>query len=112
MVQNPSKPGKQGQKYIGFDEDITHGMTPTVKIILDARVFGFIDESENCDGWLAAGIIALQEKVTDAWDKNGFLPSRLPEDLRERHTRLYDEAVIKARTNGWDPDKDIEEDHR
>ena len=106
------KPGKQGQKYVGYEQDIANGMTTTVKIILDARVFGFIKEDENCDGWLAAGIIALQEKVADAWDKNGFLPSRLPDELRERHTRLYEKAVSDARANGWDPDKEIEETHR
>ena len=38
------KPGKQGQKYVGFEKDIENGMTTTVKIILDARVFGFIKE--------------------------------------------------------------------
>lgn len=106
------KPGKQGQKYIGYDEDIKNGMTTTVKIILDARVFGLIKEDQNCDGWLGAGILALQEKVTDAWDENGLLPSRLPDNLRERHMRIYEEAIKAARTNGWDPDKEIEEQHR
>ncbi len=107
-----AKPGKQGQKYIGFEKDMENGMTTTVKIILDARVFGLISEEENCEGWLAAGILALQEKVADAWDKNGFLPSRLPEELRERHQRIYQQAVKEARTNGWDPDREIEEKHR
>ena len=106
------KPGKQGQKYVGYKEDIENGMTTTVKIILDARVFGLIGEDENCDGWLAAGILALQEKVADAWDKNGFLPSRLPDELRERHAKLYKQAVADARANGWDPDREIEEKHR
>ena len=109
MVQ---KPGKQGQKYVGFEQDIENGMTSTVKVILDARVFGLIAEDENCDGWLAAGILALQEKVAESWDKNGFLPSRLPDELRERHTRIYEKAVKKARANGWDPDREIEEKHR
>ncbi|MCF6197980.1 MAG: hypothetical protein L3J67_01045 [Hyphomicrobiaceae bacterium] len=107
-----AKPGKQGQKYVGFEKDITNGMTTTVKIILDARVFGLIKEDENCDGWLAAGVLALQDKVADAWDRNGFLPSRLPDELRERHTRIYKQAVEDARTHGWDPDKEIEEKHR
>ncbi len=108
----PHKPGKSGQKYVGYQEDITYGMTSTVKIILDARVFGLIEEDENCDGWLAAGILALQEKVADAWDKSGFIPSRLPDELRERHTRIYKQAVQDARANGWDPDREIEEKHR
>ena len=106
------KPGKQGQKYVGFEEDIKNGMTTTVKIILDARVFGFIEEDQNCDGWLGTGILALQEKVADAWDKNGFLPSRLPDDLRKRHAKIYEEAIKTARINGWNPDKEIEEKHR
>ena len=109
MVQ---KPGKSGQKYVGYDEDLKQGMTTTVKIILDARVFGLIKEDENCDGWLAAGVLALQEKVADAWDKNGFIPSRLPEELREKHSRIYKQAVQVARANGWDPDREIEEKHR
>ena len=106
------KPGKSGQKYVGYQEDITNGMTTTVKIILDARVFGLIKEDENCDGWLAAGILALQEKVADAWDKHGFIPSRLPDELREKHARIYKQAVKDARANGWDPDREIEEKHR
>ena len=110
MVQ---KPGKSGQKYVGYQEDITNGMTTTVKIILDARVFGLIKEDENCDGWLAAGILALQEKVADAWDKNGFIPSRLPDELRERHSRISTNKRLQdARANGWDPDREIEEKHR
>ncbi len=106
------KTGKQGQKYVGFKEDIAHGMTSTVKIILDARVFGLIDEDENCDGWPALEILALQEKVAVEWDKNGFLPSRLPDELRERHSRIYKKAVTDARANGWDPDRELEEKHR
>ncbi len=106
------KPGKQGQKYIGFEEDIKNGMTTTVKIVLDARVFGLIEEDQNCEGWFAAGILALQEKVTDAWDKNGFIPSRLPEELRLRHEKIYKEAIATARINGWNPDREIEEKHR
>ena len=108
-----AKPGKQGQKYVGFEKDIENGMTTTVKIILDARVFGLIDENENCEGWLAAGILALQDKVADAWDKNGFIPSRLPDDLtRAPYAHLIKKAVQDARSNGWDPDHEIEEKHR
>lgn len=103
------KPGKQGQKYIGLDEDIKNGMTTMVKIILDARVFGLIDDKEDCKGWLIGGILGLQDKVAASWDEHGFIPSRLPEDLRLRHTEIYEKAVETARKNGWDPDRDMEE---
>ncbi len=106
------KPGKSGQKYVGYQEDIINGMTSTVKIILDARVFGLIEEDQNCEGWLAEGVLALQDKVASAWDKSGFIPSRLPDELRERHARIYKQAIEEARANGWDPDREIEEKHR
>jgi hypothetical protein len=30
--------------------------------------------------------------------------SRLPPDLQERHSRIYSEAIEKARAAGWDPE--------
>ncbi|MEQ1668233.1 MAG: hypothetical protein ABL868_07245 [Sulfuriferula sp.] len=32
----------------------------------------------------------------------GHIPSRLPEDLRAKHTALYEQAIVKARADGWD----------
>jgi hypothetical protein len=49
-------------------------------------------------------IVALYDKVTAAWDPYGHLVSNLPEELRERHQRIYDAAVANARASGWDPE--------
>jgi len=93
--------------YMGLDDDLKNGMTPTAKIILDAKVFGLIDDSENCLGWNANGISALYEKVSLAWEPHGLLPSRLPDDLRARHTEIFDKAIKTAKANGWDPEQDL-----
>jgi hypothetical protein len=94
--------------YVGIDKDPKGAMTPTGNIIRDAWVFGIIPESETCEGWTIQGIENLYDKVTVEWDKYGHLVSRLPEDLRERHQRIYDAAVARARELGWDPELDDE----
>jgi len=91
-------------KYIGIDNDIDGGMTEIGKIIRDAWVFDIIPESETCAGWNAAGLDALLDKVNLEWDKYGCLVSNLPQPIRERHQRIHDEAIKKARAAGWDPD--------
>ena len=93
--------------YIGLEEDLKQGLGPTAKIILDAKVFAFIDDAEDCAGWDANRIQVLYDKVSEAWQQYGHLPSRLPEDLRKRHQEIFDGAVAKARGHGWDPDKDM-----
>lgn len=40
----------------------------------------------------------------------GHLVSQLPTDLRERHARIYSAAVEQARSLGWNPDLELEED--
>ena len=92
----------QSDRYVGIDEDLFAGMTTIGKVIRDARVFGLIPEEETCKGWNLAGINALLEKVNAEWDKYGCLVSRLPPELFERHQRIHDEAVRKARELGWD----------
>ena len=89
------------EKYVGIDNDINGGMTSIGKIIRDAWVFGILDESETCEGWNLQGIDALLQKVNDEWDKYGCLVSRLPEELFERHQRIHDQAVERARAVGW-----------
>lgn len=37
------------------------------------------------------------------WDKYGCLVSNLPEDLKQRHAEINDNAIKKAREPGWDP---------
>ena len=46
----------------------------------------------------------LYEKVYVAWEPYAHLPSRLPEELRERHARFYAQAITAAREEGWDPE--------
>ncbi len=88
--------------YPGLDNDTYGGMTPTGTIIRDAKVFGFIDENESCEGWLAQGITSLYEKVHEAWQPYGHLVSNLPDELREKHARIHGEAFRRAKEMGWD----------
>ena len=88
-------------KYVGIDNDIYGGMTPIGKIIRDAWVFGILPETETCEGWNLAGIDSLLQKVNAEWDKYGCLVSHLPEDLRERHARIHNQALEKAKAEGW-----------
>ena len=87
--------------YIGIDKDVQGGMTTIGKIIRDAWVFELIPETETCEGWNLAGIDALLDKVNAEWDKYGCLVSHLPEDLRQRHKKIHDVAIEKARETGW-----------
>jgi len=97
--------GSKGQKrYVGIDKDINGGMTDTGKIIRDAWVFGLIEESETCEGWLPQGIEDLWRKVQAEWEKYGFRVDGLPQDIRERFLRIQTEAFERARAEGWDPE--------
>ena len=92
------------RRYLGIDQDPHGAMNPTGNIIRDAWVFGIIPETETCAGWTVQGIEALHTKVAVEWDKYGCLASRLPDELRERHQRIYAEAIKQARAKGWDPE--------
>ena len=94
--------------YPGIDKDPLGAMNPTGNIIRDAWVFGLIPETETCAGWSVQRIQGLYEQVDAAWEPYAHLPSELPEDLRERHQRIYAEAMENARRLGWDPNVDIE----
>jgi hypothetical protein len=89
--------------YCGFSND-KHGMTQLGRIVLDGWLFGFIPETEDCAGWEFGRMQMLMDKVQDEWDKYGNLPSRLPDDLRQRHTELYVKAMQLARSKGWNPE--------
>ena len=95
-------------KYIGIDKEPSGAMNHTGNIIRDAWVFGIIPETETCEGWLKQGIDALYDKVHAEWEKYGHLVSNLPGELREKHKRIYDEAIRRAREQGWDPDSELE----
>ncbi len=94
-------------RYMGIHKDPTGAMNPTGNVIRDAWVFGIIPESETCEGWTRQGIESLYDKVHAAWEPYGHLVSRLPEELRARHRRIYAAAVASAREKGWDPDRQI-----
>lgn len=87
--------------YIGIDKDVNGGMTTIGKLIRDAWVFGLLPETETCEGWNLAGIDDLLEKVNVEWDKYGCLVSHLPDELRERHQKIHDEAIARAKAEGW-----------
>jgi hypothetical protein len=87
--------------YAGIHKESRDGMTPTANIIRDAWVFGLIPENETCEGWSLQRIQDLYDKVFEAWAPYGHLASRLPPELRERHARIYGEAVERARAAGW-----------
>ena len=91
-------------KYPGIRSDVFGGMTDIGHIVRDAWVFGLISETETCQGWERSQIDDLYAKVHQAWEPHGHMVSCLPADLRERHERIYTEAVKQARELGWSPD--------
>ena len=101
---------KTARRYVGIYKDKYGGMTDTGKIIRDAWVFGLLPETETCEGWLAQGIEVLWEKVNAEWERYGFQVGRLPPELRERFDRIQNEAVQRARAQGWAPGLDDEEE--
>ncbi|KAA0444718.1 MAG: hypothetical protein FXV79_02940 [Candidatus Thioglobus sp.] len=92
---------KKPKTYVGIDNEINGGMTTIGKIIRDAWVFNLLDESETCAGWNLSGIDNLLQKVNDEWDKYGCLVSHLPPELRQRHNKIHNVAIIKAKSAGW-----------
>lgn len=94
------------RKYVGINNEINGGMTDTGKVIRDAWAFGLIPETETCEGWLAQGIESLWHKVQAEWEKYGYQVNNLPDDIRERFFRIQQEAVQRARAEGWDPELD------
>jgi hypothetical protein len=96
----------QYKTYPGIDNDVHSGMTDVGKIIRDAWMFGILPETERCEGWDYARVETIYAKVHEAWAPYGHLVSRLPADLRERHERIYSEAIAKARAAGWNVELD------
>ena len=101
------KPPNMPKTYPGLEHDINGingGMTVYGKIIRDAWVFGILPETQTCKDWDFSRIDGINQLVNDEWDKYGCMVSQLPDELRERHKRIYDEAIATARSKGWDPD--------
>ncbi|MBS0298622.1 MAG: hypothetical protein JSR32_01605 [Proteobacteria bacterium] len=90
------------QFYAGINQDENEGLTHLGRIVRDAWVFGILPETETCAGWSGSQMQTLYEKVHAAWEPYAHLPSRLPDELRARHMRLYSEAITKAKAKGWD----------
>ncbi|MBW8072875.1 MAG: hypothetical protein GJU77_04210 [Ferrovum sp.] len=92
------------QHYKGVYSDLNGGMTHLAQIIKDAWVFGLLPEEQDGAGWTGGQIQQLYDKVSVEWEKYGHLPSRLTPELRERHQRIHEEAVKRARKGGWNPE--------
>jgi hypothetical protein len=95
--------------YDGIDKDPRGAMNPTGNIIRDAWLFGLIPETETCAGWSQQRIQQLYDQVSREWDRYGHLASQLPPELARRHREIYDAAIARARTLGWDPDEALED---
>ncbi len=97
-------------KYAGIHNEPKGAMSRTGNIIRDAWVFELIPETQTCEGWSMGQIEALYDQVYEAWMPFGHLVSNLTPDLRERHTRIYDQAIKEARAKGWDPDEAVRDE--
>ena len=64
----------------------------------------FGESAEDCTGWDLQRMQKLMDQVNKRWDEYGNIPSRLPSELLEKHTELYDWATRRARERGWDPE--------
>ncbi|PTN10817.1 hypothetical protein [Nitrosomonas aestuarii] len=96
-------------KYAGIDQDKNNGLTHLGRIVRDAWVFGILPETETCKGWDYAKMQNLYERVYAAWEPYAHLPSRLPEELQNKHTRIYDQAITTAKEKGWNPELNDED---
>lgn len=94
--------------YPGLLADRGGGLTPLGRTVMDAWVFGLLPETQTCSGWTIGQMEELLERVYQAWLPHGHLPSRLPDQLRERHARIYQEALARAHAVGWEPDMEAE----
>ena len=96
--------------YVGIDKDVDGGMTSIGKIVRDAWVFGVLPETETCEGWDLGRMDVLLNEVNEEWDKYGCMVSSLPDDLRQRHERIYTVAITRAKHAGWDGEKEIDDE--
>ncbi len=87
--------------YVGIDKDENAGLTHLGRVVRDAWLFGILPETETCSGWSSSQMQNLYEQVYAAWEPYAHLPSRLPEELQQRHTKMYAKAITTAKKNGW-----------
>ena len=94
----------KNQPYEGIDQDPQGAMNPTGNIIRDAWVFDIIPETETCAGWNPQRLDGLYDQVSRAWEPYGHMVSNLPDELREKHQRIYSAAIERAKIMGWNPE--------
>jgi hypothetical protein len=95
-------------RYPGLENEPLGGMSDVGRIVLDAQVFGLIPEDQQCGNWTYAEIQDLYDQVDKSWEPYAHLVSRLPTELQERHTRVYNAMIDRAKARGWDPELDHE----
>ena len=96
--------------YAGIHNEPNGAMSRTGNIIRDAWVFELIPESQTCEGWSMGQIEALYDRVSEAWAPYGHLVSNLPDELRQRHGRIYAAAIKNVREQGWDPEDAVRDE--
>ena len=92
------------ETYVGLKKDLNGGMTHLGQMVRDAWVFGLIPDSEDCANWNASQRQVLYDKICAEWEQYASLPSLLPPELKQRHEKIYMEAIRHAKANGWNPE--------
>ena len=92
------------QRYVGLRNEVNSGMTHFGQMVRDGWVFGIIPETQDCVNWDAGQMQLLYEKVYAEWEKYAHLPSHLPDELRARHAKIYQDAIAHAKASGWNPE--------
>jgi hypothetical protein len=90
----------------GIDKVIDGGMTVAGRSIRDARAFDITPETKTCEGWSTQRLEGLWNQVHARWEKHGHSVSQLPDNTRERYTRIQREAFDRARASGWNASLD------
>lgn len=92
------------RQYSGLKNDANGGMTHFGKMVKDGWLFGLIPDTEDCAGWDNGQMQNLYDKACAEWEKYANLPSLLPDGLKQRHTKIYQDAINYAKANGWNPE--------
>ncbi len=95
--------------YVGIYDDQYGGMTALGGLVKDAWIFGLLPESETCEGWTHGAMETLGQKVQAEWEKYGYRVNELPQAIRQLHERIHNQAIARAREQGWDPGSEDEE---
>lgn len=96
--------------YEGLYKDKFGGMTQLGQIVKDAWAFELLDENETCEGWPLYKLEKLWDELHEAKNAAGPSVSFWPEEVRQRHHKIHEQAMIRAREQGWDPDGDLKDE--